>query len=240
MLVLALDSTTRAGSVALALDGVVLDARVGEAAVRHAARLPGDLVDLLAAHGYGLRDVDLLAVASGPGGFTGLRVGLATVQGLALALDRRVFIASTLDLLAQGTHDDATGEPWIGAWMHGMRGEVFTALYRSRAGSPSPVAMGEAFVGAPEAAADSWAPDGSGAIAVTGDAWPALAAPVIARFEGRLVGRPSGALAGTLARLATRRADEAVGPAAVRPTYVRRPDAVVTRLQAGLPVTGDL
>jgi hypothetical protein len=47
-------------------------------------------------------------------------------------------------------------------------------------------------------------------------------------------------LAAVLAREASRRADEAVGPAAVRPTYVRRPDAVLTRLQAGLPVAGDL
>ena len=51
MLVLALDSSTRTGSIALARDGHVLESRVGDAAVRQAVRLPGDLVDLLAAHG---------------------------------------------------------------------------------------------------------------------------------------------------------------------------------------------
>ena len=79
MLVLALDSSTRSGSIALARDGRLLESRVGDGAVRHAVRLPTDLLDLLAAHGCALGDVDVLAAAIGPGGFTGLRVGLATV-----------------------------------------------------------------------------------------------------------------------------------------------------------------
>ena len=133
MLVLALDSSTRTGSIALARDGHVLASRIGDAAVRHAVRLPGDLVALLASHGHTLADVDLFAAAAGPGGFTGLRVGLATIQGLAMALDRRVFVASTLDLLAVAGHAAAPQARWIGAWMHGMRGEVFTALYQPSA-----------------------------------------------------------------------------------------------------------
>ena len=129
MLVLALDSSTRSGSIALAQDGAVIDVRAGDGSRRHAVRLPGDLLDLLASHGYTLPDVDLLAATAGPGGFTGLRVGLATVQGLALALDRRVFVASTLDLLGRAGADAAPAARWVGAWMQGMRGEVFTALF---------------------------------------------------------------------------------------------------------------
>lgn len=241
MLVLALDSSTRSGSLALARDGHLLASQVGDAVVRQAVRLPGDLVALLASQGHTLADVDLLAAAAGPGGFTGLRVGLATMQGLAMALDRRVFVASTLDLLALAGRAAAPQAQWIGAWMHGMRGEVFTALYRPSPADAGVVALVPAFVGTPDQAADTWvaaAPDET--IAVIGDAWPEAAGPLVARFGEALAPIVAPPLAEVLAIAAGRRASEAVVPAAVRPAYVRRPDAVLTRLQAGLPVTGDI
>jgi tRNA threonylcarbamoyladenosine biosynthesis protein TsaB len=241
MLVLALDSSTRSGSIALALDGHVLESRVGDAAVRQAVRLPGDLVDLLSAHGHTLKDVDLFAVAAGPGGFTGLRVGLSTIQGLAMALDRRVFVASTLDLLGLAARATAPDEAWIGAWMQGMRGEVFTAVYRQSRDPSSVTPVLGPLVGSAEDGARAWAAAcGEGTIAVVGDAWPDASAPLVAHFGARL--RPCAVppLAEVLARRASEHAELAVVPAAVRPAYVRRPDAVITREQAGLPVTGDL
>ena len=84
MVILALDTTTKAGSYALWRGDALVEQRPGDAARTHAERLPGDLADLLAAHGLTVKDVDLYAVASGPGSFTGLRVGVATIQGLAL------------------------------------------------------------------------------------------------------------------------------------------------------------
>ena len=90
MRVIALDSTTRAGSVALVEDDCVIDERAGDASRPHAERLPGEIVDLAAAHGVALADVDLFAVASGPGSFTGLRIGIATMQGLAFVHGRRL------------------------------------------------------------------------------------------------------------------------------------------------------
>jgi tRNA threonylcarbamoyladenosine biosynthesis protein TsaB len=241
MLVLALDSSTRTGSIALARDGRLLDARAGDAAIRHAVRLPADLVELLASYGYVLGDVDLLAAAAGPGGFTGLRVGLATVQGLALALDRRVVVMSTLDLLGLAGRDATPDAAWIGAWMHGMRGEVFTALYRPDQTGRGVVPVVEAFVGTPEDAAEAWLAAGpAGRITVVGDGWPDAGAALRDRFGGDLDPRPVPLLAEVLALEAGRRVADAVGPAAVRPAYVRRPDAVLTRLQAGLPVSGDV
>lgn len=240
MLVLALDSSTRAGSLALARDGHVLEARVGAPLVRHAVRLPGDAVDLLAAHGHTLADVDLFAAVIGPGGFTGLRVGLATMQGLALALDRRVFAASSLDLLGLAGAAQAAGAPWVGAWMHGMRGEVFTAVYAPAADGPRTVV--EAFVGTPEEAVAMWreAITGDEPIVVLGDAWPEASAPLIEAFGDRLRPVTLPVLATVLAEQACRQPAVAVGPAALRPAYVRRPDAVLTRERAGLPVGGDL
>lgn len=235
MLVLALDSSTRTGSVALARDGVLLEARVGDAARRHAVRLPSDLLLLLEAHGARLADVDLLAVATGPGGFTGLRVGLATIQGLALGLERPIVPACTLELLALAAGDVAPDASVVGAWMHGMRGDVFAALYRLQRDNPDhPMILSAPAVGTPADAAETWRPlVGVSPLTVVGDGWPDLAGPLQAAFDDRVRAVDGPLLAGVLARYATRQASHAVGPAALRPTYVRRPDAVLAREQAG-------
>lgn len=240
MLVLAIDSSTRTGSLALVQHGEVLEVCHGDAASRHAVRLPGDLVALLGRHGLTLRDVDLLAAAAGPGGFTGLRVGLATVQGLAVALDRRVFVTSTLDLIAIAAAAALPRARWVGAWMHGMRGEIFTSLYRRvDSGSTGLAVAVAACVGTPEEVAGQWHAAGpDGLVAVAGDAWPESGGALRAKVGADLVGVTIPPLAATLALQASARAGEAVGPAAVRPAYVRRPDAVLTRERAGLPAPG--
>ena len=84
MVILALETATRRGSVAVWADGAAF-ACAGANDRTHAERLPGELVDCLAAHGRRLHDVTLLAVIAGPGSFTGLRVGMAAIQGLAMA-----------------------------------------------------------------------------------------------------------------------------------------------------------
>lgn len=195
---------------------------------------------LLARHALTLRDVDLLAVTAGPGGFTGLRVGLATVQGLAVALDRRVFVASTLDLIAIAAAAALPQAAWVGAWMHGMRGEIFTSLHRRLDGAPTPLAVAvAACVGTPEDVAGHWeAAQPHGPIAVAGDAWPEAGGALRARVSAELVGVPIPPLAATLALEASARPGDAVAAAAVRPAYIRRPDAVLTRERAGRPVAG--
>ena len=101
MLILALDTTTRAGSAAVLRDGRVLHELAGDPALTHGQRLPGELMRVLDAAGVRIEDVDLFAVAAGPGSFTGLRVGIATMQGLAMARGRRVVPVSTLEALAR-------------------------------------------------------------------------------------------------------------------------------------------
>src|SRR5262245_4087755 len=97
MLVLALDTTTRQGSIALVRDGVVVDEFCGDGAVTHGERLPGDLARVVESNGLQIGDIDLFAVAAGPGSFTGLRIGIAAMQGLALANDRPLAGVSALD-----------------------------------------------------------------------------------------------------------------------------------------------
>src|SRR5471032_1379693 len=100
MRVLALDTTTRAGSVALVDDDRIVDERSGDGTRTHAERLPGELIALVDANALAWPDVDLFAVASGPGSFTGLRIGIATIQGLAFARGSRMVAVPALEALA--------------------------------------------------------------------------------------------------------------------------------------------
>src|SRR5438045_1389790 len=99
MLVLALDTTTRRGSAALARDGAVIDLVASDPAEPPAARLPLELIRLLDRHAITLPQIDVFAVATGPGSFTGLRIGIATMQGLAFAQRRPLIGISGLDAL---------------------------------------------------------------------------------------------------------------------------------------------
>src|SRR5678816_3075473 len=109
MLVLALDTTTPTGSCALARDGRVVCEQVNDAPNAHAEHLPGDLMSLLDRAHTRLADIDVFAVATGPGSFTGLRIGIATMQGLSFAEGKPLIGVSGFDVLVRvaGTHERA-------------------------------------------------------------------------------------------------------------------------------------
>src|SRR5213595_1902408 len=100
MRVLALDTTTAAGSVAIVDDDRVLAERVGDPSRAQAARLPGDILLALDSCALTISSIDLFAIAAGPGSFTGLRIGIATIQGLALVHRTRVVPVSALRAMA--------------------------------------------------------------------------------------------------------------------------------------------
>src|SRR4029079_10134237 len=89
------------GSIAVLHDATVRVERAGDPSLTHGQRLPGELARLLADARVRIEDVDLLAVAAGPGSFTGLRVGIATIQGIAMAQGKRVVAVSALEALAR-------------------------------------------------------------------------------------------------------------------------------------------
>ena len=255
MVLLALDTTTAAGSVALWHDGLI-EERAGDPARSHAERLPGEVTALLGAHGLAPRDVERYAVAAGPGSFTGVRIGIATIQGLALVGDRLVHAIGTLELLA---HDaaraaDAAAGTTIIAWMEAYRGEVFAGRYRVAQASPHATAdvsgvrvrggarlevLDPPTVSAPERLARAWAgdPGAAGPVTVTGDGVQRTHALLADCFGPGVALRSPAPLAGTLAALAAVRGDTATRPHAIVPIYVRRPDVELARDRAAVHPT---
>ena len=233
MRILALDTTTRTGSVAL-LDGdTVVDERAGDGARTHAERLPAELTTLVAEHGLTLPDIDLYAVASGPGSFTGLRIGIATIQGLALVHRRDVAAVSALDAMAHLAAAGAAPGTIVAAWMDAHRREVFAALYRVQAGAPFTAARIEEIegptVGDPSVTLARWAAQFAASPSLFAGDGAALYAETIARAAPAARIAPPMLLAAALGRLATSAGIRGVEPGAVRPLYVRRPDAEIAR-----------
>lgn len=124
-LILAIETATRAGSVAVNRGESLLSAVTGDAAVSHSANLIQMIEQALAQAGQRLSDVDLFAAASGPGSFTGLRIGLATVKALAVCAGREVQGVNTLAAVAHAAA--ASGN--IVALLPAGRGEVFAQLF---------------------------------------------------------------------------------------------------------------
>jgi tRNA threonylcarbamoyladenosine biosynthesis protein TsaB len=233
MRVLALDSTTRSGSVALVEDDRIVDERRGDPSRTHAERLPVELVALAEAHHVALADVDLYAVASGPGSFTGLRIGIATVQGLAFVHRRRIFGIAALEALAHATAATIAPGTVIATWMDAHRHDVFAAAYRVTAAAPYSAGRLEEIespgVDAPASILRRWTERLPGPPALfVGDGAELFGREIAqAAPAARIV--PPPLLAGTIGRLAVARAAEAVDPTAIRPLYVRRPDAEIAR-----------
>src|SRR5688500_4082800 len=180
---------------------------------------------MLAARGLTIADVDSFAVATGPGSFTGLRVGIATVQGFAMATGARVIPVPTLDAIAEGAAADpaAAGLDYIAVWLDGQRREIFAALYAMRRTGDEASAPAPALLMPPQSAAPSFI---AAEIAdLIGDAHAGFAGDGAHRYrteietlglrETRLF--PVTAIAPHLARLAWRRRDAAVLPHAVAP-----------------------
>lgn len=124
-LILSIETATRTGSVALARGTQLLALRAGEAQVSHSTKLLQRIAEVLAEAGASLQEVELFAVASGPGSFTGLRIGLATVKSFAATLQRSCVGFSTLAAVA---HAAGPSQHTL-AMIPAGRGEVFAQLH---------------------------------------------------------------------------------------------------------------
>lgn len=125
-LMLALDASHMTGSVAVTRGGDPLHEIVFDASDTHSATLMPAVDECLAAAGVTIRDIDLFVTVIGPGSFTGLRIGLATVKGFAAIERRPVAAVGSLEMIAASL---SSSSGLIVPLIDARRGEVYTALY---------------------------------------------------------------------------------------------------------------
>ena len=133
MLILAFESSAKAASAALCRDGSLVSQYSQCSMLTHSRTLLPMAEDMLRNAGLSLGDVELLAVAQGPGSFTGIRIGVSMVKGLAWAGDKPCVGVSTLEAMAW--HGLAAGG-YVCPVMDARRAQVYNALFEIRGGRP--------------------------------------------------------------------------------------------------------
>lgn len=224
--ILGLDTATPDCAVCVALAGSdPIELREGPAdgaRPRHAAAI-GPLVDSAVAGAGGWERIEAVAVGIGPGGFTGLRVGVATARALAQARGLGVCAVGSLAALARGIGAREPERPRL-AVFDARRGEVFAGLYASTGAellAPRAISPGELTE------------------LLRGGDTPLAAGDGSLRFRGELEGAGVEVLpaADPAHRISARhvcalaRGMELDQPTEIRPAYLRRPDAEVWREQ---------
>jgi tRNA threonylcarbamoyl adenosine modification protein YeaZ len=124
-IILSLETATLGGSVFIGRGSERLAARLGDPEISHSNTLLSDINESLQEVGLTLTDVDLLACASGPGSFTGLRIGIATLKALAATLHKPCVGIPTLDAIA---HSAGPSSATI-ALLPAGRGELFAQMF---------------------------------------------------------------------------------------------------------------
>jgi tRNA threonylcarbamoyladenosine biosynthesis protein TsaB len=220
---LALDTTSEFGSLALQREEVVLAERVLHSADGFAHVLFQAVAELLQEAGIALEAIDIFAAASGPGSFTGVRVGLAAVKGLAEAGGKRAYGISTLRALSYfGTAKTRC------AVLDARRGEVFAGIYDSNLRAAAPEIVGPL---------PSWLAH----LPVPVDEFVVFAgSPFATALQGQRYVEAPRSLAVAIAVCAARDANHGVrgDPAALDANYVRRPDAEHRIVDDGGALTG--
>jgi tRNA threonylcarbamoyladenosine biosynthesis protein TsaB len=227
MKLLAFETATEACSVALYIDGEVSE-RFEIAPKQHTQLVLPWAEQLLAEAGIGKSQLDAIAVGIGPGAFTGVRLAVALVQGIALALDKPVLPISTLSALAMQGADQKTGR--ILAAIDARMGEIYCAEFRLEEDGLV-VAAGEETLIAPEA----FSPEFSGSIIGVGTGFSASNAVLETNLKSRLIVCRADALphAVDVARLATRDylSGNMMAADVLEPAYLRNKVALTLKEQ---------
>ena len=133
MKLLALETSAKAASCAIVADGVPLATAWQNTGLTHSRTLLPMVEDMLKNSDLTLADMDAIAVANGPGSFTGLRIGIAGVKGLAWAAEKPCVGVSTLESMAWPlAHMDGI----IVCAMDARRQQIYNAVFRAKGGIP--------------------------------------------------------------------------------------------------------
>jgi tRNA threonylcarbamoyladenosine biosynthesis protein TsaB len=233
VLTLALDTSSPAGSLAVLRDEKVVGAVSTWTDEIYSSRMFRHLDFLLKDLSLGLEAFDLLAVAAGPGSFTGLRVGLAAVKGWAEVYRKPIAAVSGLEAVAAQSHSSSY---WVVPVLDAHRGQVYFGMYR-QAGEPGENRLaleGEECVMTPDEFIESLHARRAASDSTIVTPAPALVCAAASRYEtthaagrGIRVDEVSAILAPYVGRLGYLRAQrgEVVDSLTLDANYVRRTDA---------------
>lgn len=207
MIILALDTAGVDCAAALydAKTGTILAERCERIGKGHAERLTGMIGEVMDDAGLPMSAIERIAVTVGPGSFTGIRTGVASARGLALALGIPAVGVSTLEVLAAAFHESNPGQPVVAA-IDAKRGEIYAQPFDGN-GKPLDEARATDAAAVIQLAAYH-------AAKVHGSALPLLS-------EENAGAEPDRFPAGLAARLAS----EIINPEKPKPLYLRAPDA---------------
>ena len=131
MRILALETSAKAVSAAVSEDGKVLCSGYQDTGLTHSRTLMPIVEAMLKNTGLTVQDCDAVAVAAGPGSFTGIRIGVSAAKGLAFAADKPCAAVSTLEAMARNVaHMDAL----VVCAMDARRSQIYNALFSARDG----------------------------------------------------------------------------------------------------------
>ncbi len=231
-MILALDTATLTASAAVVTaDGDVLASIAGDPAT-HSDRVLALCAEVLTRAGIAAAELDAIAVGAGPGSFTGLRIGLATGKGLAYAIGKPLWLASSLAALAWDLGALVPDDELLVPILDARRGELYAGFYRRRGATL--VAIGPERVLPPGDLAAAIASHATGPAHLAGDALTVHAA-ALATLPATIVRWPSApatpsAAGVALAALGGDRVDRlsSGAPAYIRPSEaeVKYPDGI--------------
>jgi tRNA threonylcarbamoyladenosine biosynthesis protein TsaB len=217
--ILGIETTSRRGTVALLERDQVVSTRLHETSSSHAEVMLPLVGELFAETGWARTSLDRIAVGTGPGSFTGIRVGLALAKGIGLGLHRPVLGIGSLRAMCRGVPKEVPGPRC--AVLDGRRDELFVGVYGIDGGELEPARI------VPRNAVDFLASLGRLGGVLLGEVLEGL--PTLRAFRSELTDLPHAigvALAGA-------ESEEASAPA--EPFYLRPVDAIPSG--AGSPVS---
>lgn len=226
-LILTVATATPTGSVALTRGEELLGEWVLKPAGSHSDFLIPAIDDILSRTGVVIEEIDAFAAVIGPGAFTGLRVGVSTVKGLAQATGKPVIPVSSLKTLAMQAHDHDLP---VCVMLDARKGEVYSALFQWRNGFPELLEPEQ--VASPEAVLESI----HGNTVFIGDGCRAYRTLIVRHCAGRArfvswVSNPLRASSAAVLALDLFRNGESVSPLELTPVYIRLSEAELNQVK---------
>jgi tRNA threonylcarbamoyladenosine biosynthesis protein TsaB len=230
MHIVSIDTSTQLASIALATDDTIIAESLFRANKALSANLLPELERMLAAADMTVGGIDLFACAIGPGSFTGVRAGVATIQGLALVTGKPCAGFSTLALLAMNF--PLASLP-VCPMLDARKNEVYAALYDCSAPLPTPV-IADSVMG-PEAFLDKLLATIVTPVILTGDGALRYKEAISARLGRRAIFAPpflnaGHAANGVLLAIHAHQSGQDPEPGRLLPVYLRPSEAEYAKL----------